>query len=102
MTNEDNEWNQKIDLVLVAHPGVDRPEIVQRDFGMQSGELHVTVRAAIAGYVLQQWNVDCSRERSLDPTIHRLCLKNISEVAGVKSVEIAPGYGKAAEISHNG
>lgn len=91
MAEEDTEWNRKIDLVLVVHPGVDRPEIVQRDFGMRSGELHVTVRAAIAGYVLQQWNVDCSRERRLDPTIHRLCLQNLSEVAGVKSVEIAPG-----------
>ena len=88
----DEEWNRHLDLVLVAHPGVERPEIVQRDFGMQRSELHVTVRAAVAGYVLQQWNVDCSPDRRLDPTIHRLCLKDLMSVHGTKSVAIAPGY----------
>jgi hypothetical protein len=88
----DEEWNREIDLVLIVHPGVDRPEIVQRDFGMRRGELHVTVRAAIAGYVLQLWNVDCSPQRNLDPAIHRLCLKNPDAVSGIRSAEIAPGY----------
>ncbi len=88
----DKEWNRRLDLVLIVHPRVDRPEIVQRDFGMQHGELHVTVRAAVAGYILQQWNVDCSQHRHLDPKIYRLCLKNLEEMSGIKSVEIAPGY----------
>lgn len=92
MAPADEDWNRQIDLVMVVHPGVDRPEIVQRDFGMQRGELHVTVRAAIAGYVLQQWNVDCSPERRLDPSIHRLCLKDWACVCGIKSAEIAPGF----------
>ena len=81
-----------LDLVLQVHPGVDRPEIVQRDFGMRRGELQVTVRAAVAGYLLQQWRVDCSPDRRLDPLIHRLCLKDFESVRGSKSIEIAPGY----------
>lgn len=92
MAHSDVDWNLQIDLVLVVHPGVDRPEIVQRDFGMIRGELHVAVRAAVAGYVLQQWNVDCSPDRRLDPKIHRLCLKDLESVSNIKSVEIAPGY----------
>jgi hypothetical protein len=100
MAHADAEWNQQIDLVLVVHPGVDRPEIVQRDFGMRNGELHVTVRAAIAGYLLQQWNVDCSLDRRLDPTIHRLCLKEVHEVMGIKSVEIAPGFSTDTKKTH--
>jgi len=92
MSHADDEWNKQLDLVLEAHPGVERPEIVQRDFGMRQGELHVTVRAAVAGYVLQLWNVDCSNDRRLDPTIHRLCLKNLESVRGVQSVAISPGY----------
>lgn len=92
MACADEEWNRQLELVLVAHPGVSRPEIVQRDFGMRQGELHVTVRAAVAGYVLQQWNVDCSADRRLDPTIHRLCLKDLMSLRGTKSVAIAPGY----------
>lgn len=87
----DAEWNRNVDLVLMVHPGVERREIVQHDFGMKRGELHVTVRAAMAGYVLQLWNVDCSPDRSLDPSIHRLCLKNLAAVKGTKSVQIAPG-----------
>lgn len=101
MAQADEEWNRQLDLVLLAHPGVDRPEIVQRDFGMRRGELHVTVRAAVAGYVLQQWNVDCSPDRRLDPTIHRLCLKDLESVRGSKSIEIAPGYSKNTEKTHN-
>ena len=101
MAHADVEWNRQIDLVLAVHPGVDRPEIVQRDFGMRSGELHVTVRAAIAGYLLQQWNVDCSLDRRLDPTIHRLCLKEVHEVMGIKSVEIAPGFSTNTEKTHH-
>ena len=88
----DEEWNRRLDLVLVVHPGVDRPEIVQRDFGMRRGELHVNVRAAVAGYVLQQWNVDCSPDRRLDPMIHRLSLKDIESLKDCKSAAIAPGF----------
>jgi len=92
MSEADEEWNKQVDLVLMVHPAVDRPEIVQKDFGMRRGELHVTVRAAIAGYVLQLWNVDCSPDRRLDPMIHRLCLKNLNAIMGHKSLEIAPGF----------
>lgn len=92
MAHADEQWNRQLDLILVPHPGVDRPEIVQRDFGMRGSELRVTVRAAVAGYVLQQWSVDCSVDRRLDPTIHRLCLKDLESVQGVQSVRIAPGY----------
>ncbi|CQR30930.1 conserved hypothetical protein [Thiomonas arsenitoxydans] len=78
--------------VLVVHPGIDRPEIVRRDFGMRRGELHITVRSAVAGYVLQKWNVDCSLDRRLDPMIHRLSLKNIESLKDCKNAAIAPGF----------
>jgi hypothetical protein len=92
MAQADNEWNRMVELVLIVHSGVNRPEIVQHDFGMRRGELRLTVRAAIIGYILQLWNVDCSPRRVLDPTIHRLCLKNPAALKGITSVEIAPGY----------
>jgi hypothetical protein len=99
MVLADEEWNRQVDLGLIVHPGVDRPDVVQRDFGMRRGELHVTVRAAIAGYLLQLWNVDCSPKRSLDPAIHRLCLKNLDAVKGIRSVEIAPGFTENREVN---
>lgn len=88
----DLEWNQRIDLLLAIHPNIERPEIVRRDFGLQGSQLALTVRAAIAGYVLQRWNVDCSEDHRLDPLIHRLYLKNLHTLQGVKSIKIAPGY----------
>lgn len=87
----DDEWNRQVELALMIHPGVERPEIVERDFGMRRGELKLYVRAAVAGYVLQLWNVDCSRNRRLDPGVHRLCLKDPESVMSIKSSEIAPG-----------
>ena len=87
----DSEWNREVELVLRVHPGVERPEIVERDFGMKRGELKLIVRAAVAGYVLQLWNVDCSPHRRLDPMIHRMCLKDPGAITSIKSAEIAPG-----------
>lgn len=88
----DMEWNRQVELVVTVHPGVERPEIVERDFGMKRGELKLVVRAAVAGYVLQFWNVDCSAKRRLDPTIHRLCLKDPGAITSIKSSAIAPGF----------
>ena len=90
-TAADLEWNQQVELVLTVHPDVERPEIVERDFGMRHGELKLDVRAAVAGYVLQFWNVDCSSNRRLDPVIHRLCLKDPGAISVIKSAAIAPG-----------
>lgn len=87
----DVEWNQQVELVLIVHPCVERPEIVARDFGMKRGELRLVVRAAVVGYVLQLWNVDCSANRRLDPGVHRLCLKDPESIASITSSAIAPG-----------
>lgn len=88
----DDQWMRMVSLNLIAHPRQDRPEIVARDFGMKNGVLTIRVRAAVVGYVLQLWNVDCSPDQSMDPLIHRLCLKDLRQIYGVKSAEIAPGY----------
>ena len=88
----DDQWTRMLALDLIPHPKQQRPEIIAHDFGMKSGVLTVRVRAAVAGYVLQLWNVDCSPKQTLDPTVYRLALKDPLQVYGVKSAEIAPGY----------
>lgn len=67
MPRQDIQRNRSVSLTLVPHPEQARDDIVARDFGMQDNQLTLNVRAAIAGYVLQQWNVDCSPDHSLDP-----------------------------------
>lgn len=89
----DNQWTRIVELTLVPHPDQSRPEIVERDFGMKGGSLVLNVRAAVAGYVLQQWAVDCSPDHSLDPTRYRLWLKDASMVLyGVQNAVLASGY----------
>ena len=63
-----------------------------RDFGMLDQQLTLNVRAAIAGYVLQQWSVDCSPDRSLDPARYRLWLRDPLVLYGVENAVLAPGY----------
>ena len=64
---------------------------------MQHGHLAVTVRAAVAGYVLRQWQVDCSTDAYLRGPEYRLRLANRQVLAGVASAVLAPGYATAAK-----
>ncbi len=92
--DQDIQWSRIVNLDLVPHPSQPRPEIVARDFGIKDGVLNLQVRAAVAGYVLQQWNVDCSPDHSLDPTLYRLWLHDPLVLYGVDSAVLAPGYKK--------
>ena len=88
----DIQWTRIVTLELVPHPNQPRPEVVARDFGMKDNRLILNVRAAISGYVLQQWNVDCSTDHHLDPTRYCLWLKDSLVLYGVENAVLAPGY----------
>ena len=90
--DKDIQWSRIVELELVAHPNQKRPEIVARDFDMKDGVRKLQVRAAIAGYVLQQWKVDCSPDHSLNPKEYRLWLKDPLALYGVRNAVLAPGY----------
>lgn len=92
LPDQDIQWNRIVPLTLVAHPAQARPGIIARDFGMRDNQLILNVRAAIAGYVLQQWSVDCSPDHSLDPARYRLWLKDSLVLYGVENAVLAPGY----------
>lgn len=90
--DQDIQWSRFVELELVPHPGHSRPDIVARDLGMGNNMLKLRVRAATAGYVLQQWKVDCSPDHSLDPVSFRLWLRDHLVLYGVQSAPLAPGY----------
>jgi predicted DNA-binding transcriptional regulator YafY len=92
MPDQDIQWSRIVELELVPHPNHERPEILARDFGMENGARTLRVRAAIAGYVLQQWKVDCTPDHSLDPRTYRLWLRDPLTLYGVQSAPLAPGY----------
>lgn len=88
----DEQWARIVELELVPHPGVKWPEAIDADYGMENGALRLRARAALAGYVLRRWNVDCSSDHRLDASTHHLWLKNTPTLYGVESATLAPGY----------
>lgn len=92
LPQNDTQWTRMVDLQLVPHPDKPRPEVTCMDYGMDSGSLNLSVRAAIAGYVLRRWSVDCSPDHALSGPEYRLWLRDHLALYGVKSAAIAPGY----------
>ncbi len=92
LPSADIQWNRIVELDLVPHPNQEYPEIIENDYGMTDGVLHLKMRAAVAGYVLRQWIVDCSSGHSLQGTEYRLWLRNHLALYGVSSAKFAPGY----------
>ncbi len=88
----DEQWNRRIELRMRPHPGLKHPEAVVADYRMQNGLVTLNVSAALAGYALLRWAVDCSPEWSLDSARHHLCLADRSVLEGVDSAVLAPGF----------
>lgn len=88
----DNQWNRIVDLHIVPHPKLSHPETIEMEYGMSGGELKLQLRAAVAGYALRIWNVDCSENHAMNsPAIH-LWLKNTQTLCGVENLMLTPGF----------
>ena len=88
----DIQWNRIVELDLVPHPDGPRPEISALDYPMENGFLRLRARAALAGYILRRWSVDCSPDHSLQGPEYRLWLRDPLALYGVESAALAPGY----------
>ncbi|EON2520780.1 hypothetical protein ACKXKF_002088 [Escherichia coli] len=91
---QDRQWNRFVELELVPHPRIEHSEAIELDYGMTGGALKVEIRAASAGYLLRQWNVDCSTNATLQDGGAQLYLKNRATLYGVKNIMLAPGIEK--------
>lgn len=89
---QDVQWTRQIEMTLVPHPDRAHPEIISMDYGMTDNKLCIKVRAAMAGYFLRQWNVDCSRRHKLKGEDIRLWLSNPLALYDVETAKLAPGY----------
>ena len=90
---EDHQWMRMVPLQIIPHPNnVKHPTAIKLDFGMEKGMLEVNVRAAMAGYLLRRWNVDCSEEAVLSGPEYQLYLQNSKTLYGAENLAIAPGY----------
>jgi len=89
---QDIQWTRIVELELVPHPDQPHPEITQMDYGMTDGVLRLKLRAAIVGYALRKYSVDCSPDHSLRGPEYRLWLKDSLALYGVENAIVAPGY----------
>lgn len=92
VSDQDIQWTRILELDLVPHPGQPHPEISEMDYSMERGILKMKLRAAMAGYILRKWSVDCSPTHKLNGPEHRLWLRNHLALYGVRSAVLAPGY----------
>ncbi|MDN4504422.1 WYL domain-containing protein [Alteromonadaceae bacterium BrNp21-10] len=90
---EDHQWNRMMTLQLVPHPkNVIFPTAIEMDYHMENGKLALEVRAALVGYLLRRWNVDCTENASLQGGEYQLWLQNQQTLYGAENLTIAPGY----------
>ncbi len=92
LADMDSAWNTLCELQLVPHPRLSHSKAIEMDYGMSKGILELEVRAALAGYLLRQWNVDCSKNASLQGAEFQLYLQNNETFYDVENLAIAPGY----------
>ncbi|MFS1704383.1 WYL domain-containing protein [Aestuariibacter sp. GS-14] len=91
--DQDTEWHRMLPLQLVPHPkNVSFPTAIEMDYGMENSQLLINVRAAMAGYLLRRWNVDCTERATLKGAEYQLWLQNRFTLNNVENLAIAPGY----------
>lgn len=88
----DIQWNRIVDLELIPHPDSPRPEVSSLDYPLENGVLRLRASAALAGYILRRWSVDCSPDHHLRGPEYRLWLRDSLALYGVESAMMAPGY----------
>lgn len=98
LAKHDKQWQRIVDLTLIPHPNIHYKKAIELDYAMSDGQLKLEVRAALVGYLLQQWQVDCSAQSTLTSPAHQLALKNINTLYGVDNLFLAPGYQEVGDV----
>lgn len=91
LADMDSAWNTLCELQLVPHPRLSHSKAIEMDYGMTKGILELEVRAALANYLLRQWNVDCTDNATLTGDEYQLYLKNKNSLVDLVDFSIAPG-----------
>tara|TARA_Y100000815_G_scaffold97239_2_gene86054 strand:- start:15616 stop:16500 length:885 start_codon:yes stop_codon:yes gene_type:complete len=96
---QDYDWQRTVRLELIPHPRATYARAIELDYGLESGQsIKRSVRAAMAGYLLRRWGVDCSPEATLNPNKYQLALRDPKWVATQVRLAIAPGFTEEASF----
>jgi len=88
----DEQWNLFVEMHIVPHPSLPHPETIEMEYGIKSGRLKISTRAALVGYFLRRWGVDCSKKHKMNFPETHLWLQNHQDLESVANLTIAPGY----------
>ncbi|MPW36354.1 WYL domain-containing protein [Vibrio sp. B1Z05] len=98
----DKQWMRFVPLELVPHPNnVNCPKAIELDYSMKNGSLSIEVRAALTGYLLRRWNVDCSKNATQTTPEYQLWLANRPTLYGVDNLHLASGYSESTSTAKN-
>ena len=78
--DSDTDWNQRVEVELVAHPKSDHPETIRLDYGFEGSAKRISVRLCLVGYFLRRWPIDSTDEATADPRRFQLYLANKREL----------------------
>lgn len=90
--DHDIQWNRIVEMEIIPHPNIKHKEVIEHEFEMKNGVLKVNARAAVVGYFLRRWNIDCSPDHQGSSTNYHLWLKNNLSLYGVSNLKLAPLY----------
>jgi len=88
----DIAWTTILPIVLKPHPKLSHSLAIELDYNMVNGELALEVRAALVGYLLQQWQVDCSTNHQFNEKQYPLALANVDVLENCDNALLAPGF----------
>ena len=82
--SEDSAWNTKVDVILTPHPDLSpaQRQLIESDFLMEGGEMHVECRQALLIYLMFQLNLN-EDQANQRPEVIQLGLKNRDEIQGL-------------------
>lgn len=77
----DIEWHTMVEVIIIAHPALSPAQrrLIENDYAMENGELHMECRKALLHYLLFQLNLT-DAQASQAPEALQLALKNRDEV----------------------
>ena len=78
----DDDWVESATLLLSPHPGLpeQKRKNLALDYRSDTETIELTVRRALAGYLLQRLAVDTTADHSMNANAYQLVIKNRDEI----------------------
>jgi len=79
----DDDWVESVTLILSPHPNLpeQKRKNLALDYGSDNETIELTVRRALAGYLLQRLAVDTTKDHSMNANAYQLVIVNRDEIA---------------------